>query len=178
MVDVPAANVRLVEIVPTHVPTEDIVNVPLPSLIFLVPVPEILKLPPIEKLLLLTLKSIIHPVVLAVHAPAVREVILAFVLTVVVQVVPPTQVAASKVTVSPEPGTDAPVAPPDEADHMAVLEPSHVQVVVQTAKREAASATSVLKQRRSRARNNRFISDCLLKPSWEIIIQVFWQVSP
>ena len=81
-----------------------------------------------------------QPVVDAVQAPNVSEVTLTVVLTVVVQVTPPTQVAPSKVTVSAEPGTDAPVVPPDDVDHIVVLEASQVQVTEQTANRAAALA--------------------------------------
>jgi len=60
------------------------------------------------------------------------------VLTVMVQVVPPTQVALSMITASALPGTDAPVTPPVVVDHIVVEEPFQVQVVTQTAKRLAA----------------------------------------
>lgn len=133
---------------------KDSVNVPLPHFMFLVPAP--LKL--INEaltLLLLTLKSKMHPVVDAVHAPAVMLLTARLALTVIVHVVPPTQVAASRVTSSAELGADAPVAPPDVADHIAVLELSHVHVVVQTAKRAAASAcvTQSSAQRRNATRS-------------------------
>lgn len=83
-----------------------------------------------------------HPVVDAVQAPMVSEVIVhvppKFI--VAVHVVPPTQVAASSVTVSDAPGTLAPVAPPEEADHIEVSAAVIVHAVVHTKKREAASA--------------------------------------
>jgi hypothetical protein len=140
IVDVPALKVRFVVVVASHiVPFAVLVseNVPLPILNVRVPVPVILIVCAVM-LLLFTLKSTIHPVVDAVHAPIVIDVTFTVVLTVIVHVTPPTHVAASKVTVSPDPGTDAPVAPPLEADHIAVLDPSQVHAAVQTPKREAA----------------------------------------
>jgi hypothetical protein len=83
-----------------------------------------------------------QPVVDAVHAPMVNvatEIVPANV--VMVQVVPPTQVAASRITSSEDVGADAPVAPPLDVDHIAVDELFHVHVVVQTANLFAASAT-------------------------------------
>lgn len=88
----------------------------------------------IVKLVLLVLAAIMQPDVDAVQAPQVMvatEIVPANV--VMVQVVPPTQVAPSRMTSSPATGADAPVDPPDDVDHMAVDELSHVQVVVQTA---------------------------------------------
>lgn len=133
-----------VSVIPTDVdmnhgvPVPVIVQVPLPIFNARVPPPEPSKLSNVT-LLLLTLKSRIQPVVDAVQAPIVIEMTLTVVLTVMVQVTPPTQVAAFKVTVSAAPGTEAPVAPPLEVDHMRVLDASQVQAAVHTAKREAAS---------------------------------------
>jgi hypothetical protein len=93
----------------------------------------------IVKFVLFVLALMMHPVVDAVHAPHVTlaiEIVPANV--VMVHVVPPTQVPASSVTSSPEPGADAPVVPPLTVDHIAVDELSQVQVVLQTAKRDAA----------------------------------------
>src|SRR5882762_10677254 len=143
MVELFAANVRLVVVAMFHAVAIPLsVHVPLPIFRLRVPVPVPLN-PPLAvsvTLLLLTLKSRMQPVVDAVQAPKVIDCTATVVLTVIVQVTPPTQVAASKVTVSAEPGTDAPVAPPVDADHIAVLAPSHVQVTVQTPNRDAASA--------------------------------------
>lgn len=146
--DVPALKVRFVVVNMFHrvedtVGDPDSVHVPFPMLSVRVPVPDALNGVVADvsvMLLLLALKSRTHPAVAALHAPIVKETIVGLVLTVMVQVTPPTQVAASNVTVSALPGTEAPVAPPVVADHMAVLEPSQVHVTVQTAKREAASA--------------------------------------
>lgn len=74
---------------------------------------------------------------------------------VMVQVTPPTQVAASSVTVSAEPGTEAPVAPPVDADHIAVDDASQVQVTVQTAKRDAAAAGIIDHMRKINAQQAR-----------------------
>src|SRR5258708_7897022 len=146
--------------VAVHTPEEvESVTVELPSFKVRVPVPLILKPAVSATLLLLTLKSRIQPVVVAVQAPIVSERIVKLVFTVVVQVVPPTQVAASKITASAAPGTEAPVAPPVLVDHIAVDEPSHVQVVVQTANRFAALATVVAKQRKNKARAKRRIME-------------------
>ena len=75
-----------------------------------------------------------------------------FVLTVIVQVTPPTQVAPSNIAVSLEPGTDAPGAPPVVVLHIAVEALSQVQAAVQMAKRLAATAGS-----RSPIRSNKLI---------------------
>jgi hypothetical protein len=84
-----------------------------------------------------------QPAVDAVQADIVREsIVMVPENVVIVQVVPPTHVAASSVTVSPATGADAPVAPPLVVDHIAVEVLSQVQVVVQTANRAAAWATS------------------------------------
>ena len=81
-----------------------------------------------------------QPVVVAVQASILSDKIVKLVFTVIVHVTPPTHVAASRITASPDPGTDAPVAPPVVVDHIAVLDASQVQAAVQTAKRLAASA--------------------------------------
>lgn len=79
----------------------------------------------------------------AVQAPKMIEEISRFAFGVMVQVVPPTQVAVSKIAVSVAPGTEAPGAPPLVVDHIAVDELSQMQVVVQTAKRLAANVMTV-----------------------------------
>lgn len=129
------------------------VHVPLPMRNVRVPVPALVALVAIVTLLLLTLKSRMHPVVVPVHALNVRELMLIVAFGVIVQVVPPTQVLASKVTSSALVGAEAPVAPPDDADHIAVLELSHVHGVVQTAKRAAASAPVSASVKKNAARN-------------------------
>lgn len=158
IVDVPVWSVKLVTVVEFQTPFV-MVTTELPSFSVRVPEPLTLKLPPeIATVLLLTLKSRIQPVVAAVHAPIVNEVIAKFAATVIVQVTPPTQVAASSVTRSPATGADWPGAPPDDADHIAVEELSQVQVAVHTAKREAALALPMSANRIPRARAKRFIS--------------------
>lgn len=135
-------------------------NVPDPQLIVRVPVPLLFQ-PFVENvgLLLFVANCITQPEVEAVHAPVLSEDMLKLVFTVIVHVVPPTQVAASNVTSSPTPGTDAPVAPPDVVDHIAVLEPSQVHVVVHTAKRVACAAVthSSAKRRNAMRRTRPFI---------------------
>ena len=80
-----------------------------------------------------------QPVVLAVHALIVSELIAIVPANVVmVQVTPPTQVLAFNVTSSADVGADAPVQPVSVAHHIAVDVLSHVQVTLQTAKRVAA----------------------------------------
>lgn len=134
------------------------VQVPFPIFNVLVVVPVFAKPPdPIVGELLLALRSRTQPVVDAVHADIVRLTILKFVFTVIVHVVPPTQVFASSVTESAEPGTDAPVAPPLVADHIAVLEPSHVHVVAQIAKRAAASAGFDMSENSKAARLKKYL---------------------
>ncbi len=97
----------------------DIVHVPLPILSVRVPVPEPLNVC-IVGLLLLAEKSSVP-----VNAPIVTDVTLKSVLTVTV---PPPE-AASKVTVSPEPGTEPGcVEPPDVVAQLVRLLPSHVFV--------------------------------------------------
>lgn len=143
-VELLALNVKFV-IVVALISVPDVVlervQVPLPILKVRTPVPVIDRAKPegpIATLLLLTLKSRIQPVVDAVQAPIVREFSDRFAFTVIVQVVPLTQVFASSVTSSLPVGADTPVAPPEVADHIAVETLSQVQVVVQTAKRAAA----------------------------------------
>lgn len=124
-------------------PEADSVYVPLPPVKVRVPAPVPLKPPlALRVMLLLALLSMTHPVVAAVQAPQVNCCIVGLVAAaiVIVQVTPPTQVAPSNITASPEPGTDAPVAPPVDVDHIAVLELSHVHVTVHTPNRLAASA--------------------------------------
>jgi len=145
------------------VPVPMTVQVPLPILKVLVPVPVPLNEPDVDEepmvtLLLLALKSRMQPVVDAVQAPMVSDRIVGLVFTVMVHVVPPTQVAPSNITASADPGTEAPVAPPVVVDHIAVLTPSHVQFVAHTAKRLAASADSDSKQSAMRESNSRFIT--------------------
>ena len=97
----------------------------------------------ILKLVLLALASSMHPVVDAVHALIVSvRTLMVPEKVVMVQVVPPTQVAASRVRSSEEVGAEAPVAPPLVVDHIAVEVLSQVQVVEQTANRAAACARS------------------------------------
>lgn len=55
-----------------------------------------------------------------------KDVILKSVATV--QVCADVRELASKVTVSEEPGTDAPLAPPEVADQFTVVIPSHIPV--------------------------------------------------
>lgn len=150
---------------PNHkLPVPVTVQVPLPIFNVLTPVPETLRLPPgrhcpqIVILLLFTLKSKIQPVVEAVQAPMVKLAMLGFVFTVMVQVVPPVQVAASKITLSTDPGTDAPVAPPLEVDHIAVDDASQVHVVGQMPKRLAALALHVRTPKMNRLKSRRFIT--------------------
>lgn len=93
---------------------------------------------------LLAEKSSTQPDVDAVQAPIVIDtsVLLALIVaaTVAVQVTPPTQVAPSNITASPDAGIAAPVAPPVVNDHIPVLELSQVHVTVQTANLFTASA--------------------------------------
>lgn len=163
IVEVPAVTTVPVWLVCQDVPPAAVlstVKVPLPSLTVLVPLPLSRKPVWIVGLLLLTLKSRIHPAVVPVQ-PKVIERTVKLVLTVIVQVVPPTQVAASKITASTPDGTDAPVAPPVVVDHMAVLAASQVQVVVHTANRLAAWAA----QGRSRVRNSMSAARRFMLPS-------------
>jgi hypothetical protein len=84
-----------------------------------------------------------QPVVDAVHAPhATDNAEIVPEKVVMVQVVPPTQVDALIVTSSLAVGAEAPVAPPLVVDHIAVDVLSQIQVVVQTANRAAADASS------------------------------------
>lgn len=144
MVELFALKVKFVTVVSVQIPCAAVIDqVPAPMLMVLVPVPEALKpLPPlIVKLVPFALASRTHPAVDAVHAPIVTvptAIVPANV--VIVQVVPPTQVLASKVTSSAEVGAEAPVAPPEVVDHIAVDVLSQVQVVLQTPNRAAASA--------------------------------------
>lgn len=145
-VDDPAFNVKLVVVTQFHgvpLPVLDMFHAPFPIFRVRVAVPvefNAAAAPESVTLLLLMEKSRMQPVVEAVHALIVMEITVTFVLTVMVHVVPPTQVLASKITVSTLLGTDAPVAPPVVVDHIAVLDPSHVHVVEQMPKRFAASA--------------------------------------
>jgi len=109
-------------------------------------------------LLLLTELSKIQPVVEAVQVPIVKDWIVHVPpkLSVAVQVVPPTQVALSKVTVSLAPGTEAPV-PPETEPHIEVSDGVMVQVVGQVRKRAAASAEPERVSARRRPRRKRFI---------------------
>jgi hypothetical protein len=84
-----------------------------------------------------------QPDVDAVQALMVNELIdIVPANVVMVQVVPPTQVLALRVTSSAEVGADAPVHPVSVAHHIAVDVLSQVQVVEQTANRVAACARS------------------------------------
>ena len=145
IVEVPALSVKFVAVPAFHgVDSDAELSVNVPDPIFNVRVPVPVRLNPVVELsvtlLLFALKSRTHPLVEAVQAPIVIEDTVTVVFTVIVQVVPPTQVAASSVTSSAELGTEAPVAPPLVADHIAVLDASQVQVVAHIANRAAASA--------------------------------------
>lgn len=109
------------------------------------------------KFVLFVLAAMMQPVVEAVHAPQVMdwaEIVPENV--VMVQVVPPTQVAPSIITSSAEVGAAAPVAPPEPTDDhmMPVVMPSlfHVHVVAHTAQRFAACARSGARNASARKR--------------------------
>lgn len=132
IVEVPALNVRLVEVLQSQtVPNAaEMVKVPLPRFSVRVPVPEFENAVVNVTLGLLTLKSSVP-----VNAPMV-SVVNDFPLMVVSTVTVPPPEEPSNVTLSPLTGADAPPAPPVLADQCVVVVESHVPVPP-TQKREA-----------------------------------------
>lgn len=141
IVELLAVNVRFVVVPKSHAVPLLIVSVyvPFPILKFRVPVPVPLIFDAIT-FGLFTEKSRIQPVVEAVHAPNVRDVNDSVTAPpVMVQVVPPTQVLASIVTVSPATGCVVLFEPPDEVDHIASLVLSHAHEVEHNTRNFAAA---------------------------------------